>query len=131
RLFEHDAVGLEDGIDVAGRPAGVVGECHGGAAKDVDICDDAAALETIAQPLESVLNRGPIEQRVRYGHATSSSCGATYTPRRRNAAGAWTSASTRAAGVLNGNHSRCSERDCAHCGAPWPSRAARCSASAA
>jgi hypothetical protein len=53
------------------------------------------------------------------------------TPRRRNAAGAWTSASTRAARVLNGNHNRRRDLGSTQVGAPRPSRAARCSASAA
>ena len=90
------------------RP-GVVGQSHGGTAKDVDVRYDAAARETIAEPAESILNGGSVKQRIRLCHATPSSCGARYTPRRRNAAGAWTSASTRAARVLNGNHSRRSQ----------------------
>ena len=64
-------------------------------------------------------------------HATSNSWAATSTPRRRNAAGAWTSASICAAQVLNGNHNRRSDLASTHVGAPQPSRAARCSASAA
>jgi hypothetical protein len=65
------------------------------------------------------------------GHATSSSWAVTKTPRCRNAAGAWTTSSARAAGVSTGNQERRSRRGSLHGGAPRPSRAARCSASAA
>ena len=50
-------------------------------------------------------------------HATSSSWAETKTPRRRNAAGAWTNASTRAARVLKGNQKRLSRRGSLHAGA--------------
>jgi hypothetical protein len=56
---------------------------------------------------------------------------ASRSPSRRNAAGACSTASTRAARVLNGNHSRRSDRDSAQADADRPSRADRCSASAA
>ena len=52
-------------------------------------------------------------------------------PRRRNAAGACTTASTRAARVLKGNQNCRSERVATHGGAPRPSFAAKCSANAA
>src|ERR1039457_7537650 len=93
--------------------------------------NDAAAHQTITEPTEGILNRSAVKQRIALGHATSSSCGATYTPRRLNAAGAWTSASTLAARELKGNHSWRSERGSAHGGAARPALAARCSASAA
>ncbi len=80
--------------------------------------------------------RGPLTlhalgQGAASAHATSSSCAATKTPRRRKAAGACTIASARAALVLNGNQNRRKDRDAAHGGADLPSRAARCSATAA
>jgi len=78
-----------------------------------------------------MLDGRPIEQWVIGAHATPNSWVATYTPRRRNAAGAWTNVSTRAARVLNGNHNRRSDLDSTHERAPRPSLAARCSASAA
>src|SRR5216683_2559852 len=46
------------------RP-GVVGQSHGGTAKDVDVRYDAAARETIAEPAESILNGGSVKQRIR------------------------------------------------------------------
>src|ERR1039457_3418994 len=93
--------------------------------------NDAAAHQTITEPTEGILNRSAVKQGIGLGHATSSSCGASYTPRRLNAAGAWTSASTRAARVLKGHHSWRSERAYTQGGAAPPSLAARCSASAA
>jgi hypothetical protein len=67
----------------------------------------------------------------RLAHATSNSWAARNTPRRRNAAGACTTASTRAAFELNGNQKRRSDRVSLHDGPARPSRAARCSANAA
>lgn len=122
---------LKDSIDIASRPTGIVSQRHRRTTEDIDIPDNAAAGQPVAEPTESILNGGPIEQRIIGAHATPNSWAATYTPRRRNAAGAWTNASTRAARVLNGNHNRRSDLDSAHEGAPCPSRAARCSASAA
>src|ERR1019366_1589380 len=93
--------------------------------------DRRHALKRVRQLAEGILNRSAVKQGIGLGHATSSSCGASYTPRRLNAAGAWTSASTRAARVLKGNHSWRSERGYTQGGAARPSLAARCSASAA
>jgi hypothetical protein len=72
-FFEDYAVGLEDGVDVAGGAAGVVGEGHGGAADDVDVRDDAPAGESLAEAAEGVLDSGAVEEWVGLGHATSSS----------------------------------------------------------
>ena len=89
------------------------------------------ASRSPSRPTERPRNRLPVKKRIIRAHATSNSCGATYTPRRRNAAGACATASTRAARELNGNHSRRNDRDSAQVGPDRPSRAARCSASAA
>jgi hypothetical protein len=130
-LVEHHTVRSKYGVDVAGRPPSVVCEGHRRTAEHIEVGDNPTASQTVAEPTERILDGRPVEQRIIGAHATSSSCAATYTPRRRNAAGAWTSASTRAARVLNGNHNRRSDLDSTHEGAPRPSRAARCSASAA
>src|SRR6185437_9741162 len=89
------------------------------------------ASRSPSRPTERPRNRLPVKKRIIRAHATSNSCGATYTPWRRNAAGACATASTRAARELNGNHSRRNDRDSAQVGPDRPSRAARCSASAA
>ena len=77
RFFEDHAVGLEDGVDVAGGAAGVVGKGHGSAADDVDIGDDAPAGKSLAKAAEGVLDSGAVEKRVGLAHATSSSWGET------------------------------------------------------
>jgi hypothetical protein len=81
-------VRLEHRIDGSRRPARVIGQCHGRTTEDVYVRNDAAAHQTITEPTEGILNRSAVKQRIGLGHATSSSCGATYTPRRLNAAGA-------------------------------------------
>ncbi len=86
------------------RTSFTVSQCHCGAAEDVDVGDDTTPGQSIAEPAEGILDQATIQQRLCPAHATSSSWAATKTPRRRNAAGAWTTASTRAAGVLKGNH---------------------------
>lgn len=80
---------------------------------------------------EGILDRRAVQQWIIKAHATFNSCADTYTPRRRNAAGACTTASTRAARVLKGNQNRRSHRASTHGGAPRPSSAAKCSANAA
>jgi hypothetical protein len=79
---------LKHGINVASRPARVVGQRHGRATDYVDIRDHTASREAVTQSAESFLDGRTIEQRTRLAHATFSSSGATYTPRRRKAAGA-------------------------------------------
>lgn len=135
-LVQHDAVRLEHRIDIAGRPAGVVRQRHRRAAprraaENVQVSDHASPNQAVAESAERVLDHCTVEEWVVCTHATSSSWGAMYTPRLRNAAGACTNASTRAARVLKGNHSRRNILDSTHAGAPRPSLAARYSASAA
>src|SRR5262249_57341398 len=104
---------------------------HRRATENIDVGNDTTPCQPIPEPPERLFDRLAIKKRIVETHATSSSWAATYTPRRRNAAGAWTTASTRAARVLNGNQNRRNDRDSAQDGAAWPSRAARGSASAA
>src|SRR5262249_33845660 len=104
---------------------------HRRATENIDVGNDTTPCQPIPEPPERLFDRLAIKKRIVETHATSSSWAATYTPRRRNAAGAWTTASTRAARVLNGNQNRRNDRDSAQDGAPRPSRAARCSANAA
>jgi hypothetical protein len=88
--------------------------------------------KTVSQSGEGLRYPLAIQQRrFPLAHATSRSCDAMKTPRLRNAAGAWTRASTLAALVSYGNQNWRSHRLSAHDGAPRPSPAARCSASAA
>jgi hypothetical protein len=129
-LYDH-AVRLKLCIDVAGRSPRVIGESHRRTAEDVNVGDQAAPGQPIAEPTERLGDRPSIEEWVVRAHATCNSSTATNTPRRRDAAGARTMASARAARVLNGNQSRRSDRDSDHDGAAYSSRAARCSASAA
>jgi hypothetical protein len=131
RASSNYAVRLEHGVDVAGRSASVVGQRHRRAPENVDVGDDASPEQPITEPAEGIFYRTTVEQWLRLGHATSNSWLETNTPRRRNAAGAWTIASTRAARELKGNQKRSSRRDSLRGGAPRPSRAARCSANAA
>src|SRR5262249_10521973 len=118
-------------INIAGGSPRVVGQGHGRTTENVYVSDQTTPRQAIAQPPKSPLYCLSIKKRVNDAHATSNSWAATYTPRRRNAAGAWTTASTRAARVLKGNQKRRSERDAAQGGAARPSRADRCSAKAA
>src|SRR5262245_60905926 len=103
RFLQHDAVGLENRVDVARSPTRVIGKRHRRTAEDVQVCHDSPAGQALAEPAEGILDGATVKERVVSAHATSSSCAATYTPRRRKAAGAFTTASTRAARVLNGN----------------------------
>jgi hypothetical protein len=80
--------GPEYGVDVACRSAGVVGQGHRRAAEDMKVGDDPAPGQPAAEASEGVLDSGSVEQRIAGAHATSSSWEATYTPSRRNAAGA-------------------------------------------
>ena len=130
-LLNDDTVLLKHRVDVASRSAGIVCQCHRRAAENVDVRDHATALQLVAEAPEGVLDGVPVEQRIVCAHATFNSCGATKTPRRRNAAGAWTTASTRADRVLKGNQKRRSVRDSVQAGAACPSSAAKCSATAA
>lgn len=59
----HDAVRFEQGIDVAGGAARVVGEGHRGTAEHVQVCDDASPGEPLAEEPARVLDGGPVEQR--------------------------------------------------------------------
>jgi len=77
-----------------------------------------APCPSITASAKGILDHRPVQQRIVAAHATPNSCGATYTPRRRKAAGACTSASTLAARVLKGNHHRRSDLASAHAGAP-------------
>jgi hypothetical protein len=122
---------FEHRIDVTCGSSGIVGQRHRGTAEDVDIGNDAASSQSITEVAESLLDRSTVEERSSVAHATSSSWAETNTPLRRKAAGAWTMASARAAGVLKGNQNRRRRRGSLQEGAPRPSRAARCSASAA
>jgi hypothetical protein len=93
---------FEDCIDIAGRTACVIGHCHRRATNYIEIGDHAPSRQPLPQPSKGLLDLLAAKQRFAR-HATSNSCGATKTPRRRNAAGACTIASARAARVLNGN----------------------------
>ena len=79
---------LKDSIDIASRPTGVISQRHHRATEDVEIRDNAAAGQPVAEPTEGMLDCRPIEQWLISTHATPNSWAATYTPRRRNAAGA-------------------------------------------
>ena len=67
----HDAVRLEQRINVTGSPPGVVGKGHGGAAEYVEVRDHAASGEALAEAAESILEGRPVEQRRRITHAAS------------------------------------------------------------
>src|SRR5262249_11683588 len=110
-------MGFEDRIDVACGPPCIIGKSHGRSPDDVHVRRHATAGKSIAKPPEGLFDCRTIQHRRGLGHATSSSCGATNTPRRRKATGAWTIASTRAAGVLNGNQKRSRDLAWAHNGA--------------
>lgn len=53
---------LKDTSNVPGRPTGVVGQRHGRAVEDVEIRDNAAAGQPVAEPTEGILDGSPIEQ---------------------------------------------------------------------
>jgi len=79
-FFHHDAVRLEDRVDVAGRPPRVVRQSHGGATEDVHIGGQAAPGQPVTEPPEGLSKRLPVKKRIIRAHATSSSFAATYTP---------------------------------------------------
>ena len=83
---------------------------------DVYVSDQATPHQPVAEPPERFLDRVRVKERVTGAHPTSGSWAATCTPRRRNAAGACTTASTRAAALLNGNQNRLKERSAAQGG---------------
>jgi hypothetical protein len=87
-LVDYDAMRLEDRVDVSGCPSRVISQSHRCAAYDINIRDDTAAHQAITEPSERILDSSSVEERIAFTHATSSSCGATKTPRLRNAAGA-------------------------------------------
>ncbi|WP_327041670.1 hypothetical protein OG400_33025 [Micromonospora ureilytica] len=77
RFVEHDAVRLEDSIDVPGRAARVVGQSHRCPAKDVDIRNHAPLSKPVAQPVEGIFDRSTVQQWVIGAHATFNSWAAT------------------------------------------------------
>jgi len=129
-LKDH-TVRLKNRIDIARRSPRVVRKSHRGTTENVQVSHDTPPRQSVAETTERILDHAPIEQRIIHTHATSNSCAATNTPRRRNAAGAFTTASVRAALLLKGNQNCRNARVSVHAGAPRPSRAARCSAKAA
>jgi hypothetical protein len=128
-LVHHNSVWFEQGVDVSRCTSCVVGQCHRCAAEHVYICRHAATRQALAQSGQCAADSLTIKQRP-LAHATSNSCGAMNTPRRRNAAGACTNASARAARVLKGNQNLRSPRPSAHPGAARSTLAAKCSAKA-
>jgi hypothetical protein len=57
----HDAMRLEQGIDVPRSPARIVGEGHRGAAEHVHVRDNASLGQPVAQMAESFFNTRAVE----------------------------------------------------------------------
>lgn len=57
----HDAVRLKQCIDVAGSPAGIVGESHRGTAEHVEVRDHAPPGEAVAEAAERIFDARPVE----------------------------------------------------------------------
>lgn len=70
-FFEHDAVWLEQGVNVAGSAARVVGQGHRGAAEDVDVGHHAAFSQSVTKPTEGFLDALSIEEWGGFAHAAS------------------------------------------------------------
>lgn len=87
RLFQNNAMRLEDSVNITCRPAPTIGHRHSRATDHINVGYDAARDKLVTKQPERFLDRRPVKKRASLAHATSSSSGATYTPRRRNAAG--------------------------------------------
>jgi len=57
-------VGLEHGVDVAGRPPGVVGQSHRRATEHGEVGNNATVGQAIAEPPGRICDRCPVEQRI-------------------------------------------------------------------
>lgn len=88
RLLQNNAMRLKDSVNVTCRPAPVIGHRHSRAADHIDIGYDTSRDKLVTKQAERFLNRRSVKKRTSLAPATSSSSGATYTPRRRKAAGA-------------------------------------------
>ncbi len=70
-FLKDNAVGLEEGVDVTGGPARVVGKSHRGATEHVEVCDHAAPGKPVAEAAECLLDARAVEQRRGTAHAAS------------------------------------------------------------
>ena len=70
-LVMHNAVRFKQRIHIAGSAPGIVGKSHGGPAEHVEIGDQAAPREPLAETAKSILKTRPVEQRRGITHAAS------------------------------------------------------------
>jgi hypothetical protein len=55
-LVQDDAMGLEHRVNIARRPARIVGQRHRRPADDINVRDDPPAREAVSQSAESILD---------------------------------------------------------------------------
>jgi hypothetical protein len=67
----HDAMRLEQRINVASGPTRIVREGHRSPAEYIQVSHDATPSEPVAKAAEGILDARPVEQRRRIGHAAS------------------------------------------------------------
>lgn len=70
-FFVHDAVRLEQRVNVTGSAPGIVGEGHGRAAEHVEVRDYPAPCQPLAEAAKCMLYASPVEQRRGVTHAAS------------------------------------------------------------
>ena len=66
-----DAVRLEQGVDIAGGAAGVIGQGHRGPAEYVNVGYHAALGQPVAEPPEDLLDPRAVKDRADIAHAAS------------------------------------------------------------
>lgn len=59
-LVKHRAMRLEDGVDIPGRPARVIGQGHRRPAEYVHIADQPASGQPLAKPPEGPFDGRPV-----------------------------------------------------------------------
>jgi hypothetical protein len=70
-FFQHDAVWLEQGVNIPGGAARVVGEGHGRAAEDVAIRYHAPLGQSVPEQAESIFDALAAKQGRGFAHAAS------------------------------------------------------------
>jgi len=67
----HNAVRLEQRVNVTGSPPGIVGEGHRSATEHIQVGDHAALGKPVAETAKGILDARPVEQRRGIAHAAS------------------------------------------------------------
>lgn len=70
-FIKHDAVRLEQGINIAGSTARVIGQGHRGAAEYIDVGHHTALSQPVTESTKGILDALTIEEGRRFAHAAS------------------------------------------------------------